>query len=184
MGKQYEQLNDRLREFILAQKMFFVGSAPLGGEGRINVSPKGMDSLRILDPTTVAYVDLTGSGIETIAHLKENGRMVMMFCSFDRDPLIVRLHGTGSVVERHDPEWAELIALFPEYPTARAVIKLSAERITDSCGWGVPKYEYVGEREQYPKYAAQQGEEGLRRDQLKWNQQSIDGLPGLEKPSV
>ncbi len=184
MGKLYEELDDHLQRFILDQKMFFVASAPRSDDGLINVSPKGLDTLRILDSKTIAYLDLTGSGVESIAHIKENGRFVMMFCSFDKKPLILRLHGRGQVIEKSDEEWADLQAQFPDYRTARAIIKLSIQRIADSCGWGVPMYEFAGTRDQYFKYADQLDDDGLRELQLEYNFASIDELPGLSKPSV
>ena len=184
MAKLYDELDDRLREFIAGQKMFFVGSAPRSDEGLINISPKGMDSFRVLDSKTVAYLDYTGSGIESIAHVKENGRFVIMFCSFDKSPFILRLHGRADVIERHSSDWPDLRPLFPESRMARAIIKLSITRIADSCGWGVPMYDYVGERNQYPTYADQITDEKLRDAQLEDNMKSIDGLKGLERPSV
>ena len=184
MGKQYEELDDRLQGFIRRQKMFFVASAPLEADGRVNLSPKGFDTLRILDSKTVAYLDYTGSGVETIAHLKQNGRFVIMFCSFEKAPLIVRLHGTGEVIERSDPEWAQLSGLFEANRLARAIIKVSVERITDSCGWGVPMFDFVGERDQFSRYEARQDDDALRHDQTRWNMKSINGLPGLSRPSL
>ena len=115
MSKLYEELDEHLQRFILDQKMFFVASAPRSDDGQINVSPKGLDTLRILDSKNIAYVDLTGSGVESIAHIKENGRFVMMFCSFDKKPLILRLHGRGQVIEKSDEEWTVLQAHFPDY---------------------------------------------------------------------
>ena len=184
MSKIYEELDERLRQFIMRQKLFFVASAPRSDTGLINVSPKGMDTLRILDGTTIAYLDLTGSGVESIAHLKENGRFVMMFCSFDEQPLILRLHGRGRVVEKSDSEWEKLRPRFPEFPTARAIVVLSILRIADSCGWGVPRFDFAGPRDQYGNYASRIGEDGLRQAQLKSNLSSIDRLPGLKEPSV
>ena len=122
-------------------------------EGHLNVSPKGLDTFRILGPTTVAYLDLTGSGIETVAHLRDNGRMTIMFCAFEGPPLIVRLYGRGRVVEPGDAEWDELLAAFPPQPGARSVIILEVDRITDSCGYAVPVYEYRKERTQLTDYA-------------------------------
>ena len=184
MATLYNELDDRLCRFINDQKVFFVGSAPLDEQGAVNISPKGMDSLRILDSKTIAYLDYTGSGVESIAHIKENGRFVMMFCSFDASPLILRLHGKATVIERSDPEWIDLENDFPKTRMARAIIKLCIARIADSCGWGVPMYEYIGERVQYPKYAQQIDDEQLRDAQLEWNMKSIDGLPGLRQPSL
>lgn len=183
MGKLYDELTPLLTEFIEAQKMFFVGSAPLSAEGHVNVSPKGMDSFRVLSPTSVAYLDVTGSGVETISHLKENGRMVIMFCAFDGRPMIVRLYGQGEVLERDHADFGSLIDLFPALPAIRAIIRLSLTRISDSCGWGVPVYEQTGTRDQLARYAKQLGPDGLRTAQLEANMTSIDGLPGLSKPS-
>lgn len=184
MGKLYESLTPKLVDFIEAQKMFFVGTAPLTGGGHVNVSPKGTDSLRVLDPYHVAYADLTGSGIETVAHLKENGRMVMMFCAFEGRPLILRLHGRGDVVETGHPEFAELSRAFPDLPGVRAIIRLEITRVADSCGWNVPLYEFAGMRDYYQNYAEKLGPEGIREGQLAANMASIDGLPGLERPSA
>ena len=184
MAKIYEELDDRLCQFIMNQKMCFVGSAPLAGNGLVNISPKGMDGLRILDSKTVAYLDLTGSGIESVAHVKENGRFVIMFCSFDTSPMILRLHGRAEVIERANEEWQQIRPLFAESRMARAIIKVSVSRISDSCGWGVPLYDYVGEREQFPRVAEQRSPEDIRASQLRNNMTSIDGLPGLSKPSV
>ncbi len=183
MAKLYEKLDDRLRDFIARQKMFFVASAPLAPDGHVNVSPKGFDSFRILDDTTVAYLDWFGSGVESIAHIKENSRFVIMFCSFDRDPLILRLHGTASAIERADKEWPELYPLFNETRLARSIIKLSIDRITDSCGWGVPMFEFQGNRDQFEKYDEQKSDAELRKNQLKWNMESVDGLPGVSEPA-
>lgn len=184
MGKNHRELNARLVDFIEAQKMFFVATAPLAAEGHVNVSPKGMNSLRVLGPRTVAYLDLTGSGVETISHVKENGRMVMMFCAFENRPFILRLHGRGEVVETHDERFPALAAHFPELPGMRAIIRLEISRISDSCGWTVPLYEFAGTRDYYDAYAEKLGVEGIRKGQLAANMTSIDGLPGLEKPSV
>lgn len=184
MGELYDEINTKLSDFILSQHMFFVGTAPRSDEGLVNLSPKGMDTFRILDSTTVAYLDLTGSGAETIAHLKENGRMVVMFCSLTNRPLIVRLHGKGEVHEVHDPGFAELKEHFPTLRGTRAIIKLNVTRISDSCGWGVPVYDFVSDRDTYEKYAATLTDEKLRAGQLASNSVSIDGLPALSRPSV
>ena len=183
MGKLYAELTPKLIEFIEAQKMFFVASAPLASDGHVNVSPKGMDSLRIVDPTTIAYLDVTGSGVETISHVKENGRLVMMFCAFDGKPFILRLHGRGEVLERNHAEFAPLLGRFPPLPAIRSIIRLSIHRIADSCGWTVPLYEFVGSRDYYDNYAAKVGAEGIRAGQLEANMRSIDGLLGLDAPS-
>jgi len=184
MGKQYDELTPKLVEFIEAQKMFFVGTAPLDRDGHVNISPKGMDCLRVLDSRTVAYLDLTGSGIETLSHVKENGRLVMMFCAFEGKPLTLRLHGKADVVEVDHPEFKPLQARFPELPGSRSIIRLKALRIADSCGWTVPLYEYSGTRDYYDNYAEKLGSQGIRQGQLAANMHSIDGLPGLAKPSL
>lgn len=184
MGKQYDELTPRLIQFIEAQKLFFVATAPLSGSGHVNVSPKGMDSLRVLDPRTLAYLDLTGSGVETIAHIKENGRLVFMFCAFEGPPLIVRVHGRGAVLESDSERFRELRPSFGDHPGVRAIILLEATRIADSCGWNVPLFRHEGERDYYEKYADKLGTEGIREGQLEANMSSIDGLVGLSKPSL
>ena len=184
MGKIYQELNQELIEFIEAQKVFFVGTAPASLDGHVNISPKGMDSLRILGPTTVAYLDVTGSGVETISHVKENGRLVMMFCAFEGKPLTVRLHGRGEIIETHSADFSNLIKQFPELPGIRSIIRLNIDRIADSCGWTVPLYEFAGTRDYYDKYAEHVGAEGMRKGQLKSNMTSIDGIRGLDRPSV
>lgn len=181
MGKVYEEIDDRLARFIAAQRLFFVGTAPSAPEGRLNVSPKGLDTFRVLGPRTVGFLDLTGSGVETIAHLRENGRMTIMFCAFEGRPLILRLQGRGRVVEPRDDEWPTLSARFPNTPGARAVIVLDVERIADSCGFAVPLYEYQGERTQLVDFAVKKGEDGLAAYRNLKNVASIDGLPGLER---
>src|SRR5688572_2205470 len=138
MGKVYERIDAALDEFIRAQQMFFVATAPLSAGGHINLSPKGLDTLRVLGPHTLAYLDYVGSGAETIAHLRENGRIVVMLCTFQGPPRIVRFHGQGAVLEPHEREFSQLRNLFPPEPVARAIIRISITRIADSCGYGVP----------------------------------------------
>ncbi len=179
MGKVYDSIDGSLAELIKRQHMFFVATAPLAGDGLVNVSPKGLDSFRILAPRTVAYVDLIGSGIETVAHLKENGRIVIMFCTFDGPPRIVRFHGRGEVVEPGDPDFDDLLSRFPEYPSARSVVRVECARISDSCGFGVPLYDFRGDRSQLPAWAERKGAEGLSAYQQAKNSVSLDGLPGL-----
>jgi hypothetical protein len=179
----HDELTTKLVDFIEAQKMFFVATAPLSGEGHVNVSPKGMDSLRVLGPRTVAYLDVTGSGVETISHLKENGRMVVMFCAFEGKPFILRLHGRGEVLETGHADFPGLIGQFPPLPGIRSIIRLEVTRIADSCGWTVPLYDFAGTRDYYDNYAEKMGPDGIRKGQLAGNMASIDGLPGLEKPS-
>jgi Pyridoxamine 5'-phosphate oxidase len=179
MGKIQSSLDDATRTFIEAQHMFFVASAPIDVNGHINVSPKGMDSFRILSPTTIAYLDLTGSGVETIAHIKENGRIVLMFCAFQGPPNIIRLYGRGRVVEPRDPEFEKLAAHFPTYESARSIIVVELTRVTDTCGYGVPFLKYEGERPQLSAWARKKGPEGLEAYRQQKNRRSIDGLPGL-----
>jgi hypothetical protein len=179
MGKVYERLDDHLMDFIGRQHLFFVGTAPESPDGHLNVSPKGLDTFRNLGPKTVAYLDLTGSGIETVAHLRQNGRITIMFCAFDGRPLILRLYGRGRVVEPGDPEWDGLIAGFPEYPGARSVVVVDVGRVADSCGYAVPLYEYKGERSQLIDYANKKGAEGLEEYKAQKNRASIDGIAGL-----
>jgi hypothetical protein len=179
MGKTYPTIDDSVRQFIQAQPVFFVGSAPLDPKGNVNVSPKGLDTLRILGALTVAYLDLTGSGIETVAHLKENGRIVLMFCSFQGPPKILRLYGRGRVVEPQQTEFPELATHFPEYGATRAIVVIEVSRIADSCGYGVPLLRHEGERDRLSAWAHKRGPEGLKNYRLEKNQKSIDGLPGL-----
>ena len=178
MAKFYTELDDTLRRFILAQKLFFTASAP-GHGGRVNLSPKGLDTFRILDDRTVAYLDLTGSGIETAAHVADNGRLTIMFCSFDHKPLILRLYGTGRAVRPGDAGWEALYAQFDPVPGERQVIVLAIESAQTSCGFGVPLYEFVGHRETLLSYAEKLGPEKLAEYRREKNRQSIDGLPGL-----
>ncbi|MGH1421792.1 MAG: pyridoxamine 5'-phosphate oxidase family protein [Hyphomonas sp.] len=184
MGKTYEALNDKLIDFVRAQKMFFVATAPLSADGHVNMSPKGYDSFKVLDNNTVAYLDLGGSGIETQAHIQENGRITIMFCAFEGPANIVRLYGTGEAIDFDNPEYPELLSMFPGHTRARAVIKIKVDRVSDSCGWGVPFYEFKGERDQLQRYV-----ENPERSDEEWmerrrdaNATSIDGLPGLIGP--
>ena len=180
MGKIYDTITDDLRSWIEKQQMFFVASAPLAADGMINCSPKGMDSFRILGDRRAAYLDLTGSGVETIAHLRENGRIVVMFCAFEGGPQIVRLHGTGKAVTLDDPEFEELAALFPNFGGARSIITIDVTRISDSCGYGVPLYDLIGPRQTLSKWAKSKSPEELKAYQQDNNRESIDGLPGLD----
>ena len=175
MAKFYTELTEPLQKFIAEQQMFFTASAPACG--RVNLSPKGIDTFRCLDDQTVAYLDLTGSGNETSAHLIENGRMTIMFCSFNQQPLILRLYGQGSVVRPRDLEWEALDRLFFPTPGTRQIIKLSIESVQTSCGHGVPLYDYVGDRETLIRWAEKKGEDGLQQYWQEKNQISIDGLP-------
>ena len=179
MGKVHEQIDEKLAEWIRKQHMFFVATAPRSDEGLINCSPKGLDTFRILDGQTVAYLDLTGSGVETIAHLQENGRIVIMFCAFDGAPNIVRLHGKGEALEPTHPDFATLLALFPEIPGTRSIIRVQVARVSDSCGYAVPRYSFKEDRDALINYAENKGPEGMVAYRAKHNRQSLDGLPGL-----
>ena len=180
MGKIYSEINEGFARFIRRQSVFFVATAPDDPEGHLNLSPKGLDTLRILDSKTVAYLDLIGSGVETVAHLKENGRIVLMFCAFQGPPMVLRLHGCGRVLEPGCDEFEDLAAQFPEYEAKRAVIVVQIERISTSCGYAVPLLKYEGEREQYFAWARKKGSDGLKTYRREKNRQSIDGLPALE----
>ncbi len=182
MVKNFSTIDEAVRKFIEAQPIFFVGSAPLDADGHVNISPKGLDTLRILGPKTIAYLDLTGSGIETVSHLKENGRIVLMFCAFQGPPNILRVYGRGTVVEPEQKEFTGLAARFPEYEGTRSIILVEVSRVSDSCGFGVPLLEYKGERTQLSAWAHKLGPEALRKYRQEKNYQSIDCIPGLEKP--
>ena len=180
MAKTFEGIDEKLGRFLAEQPVFFVATAPTGSDGHINLSPKGLaGTFRILDETTVAYLDITGSGIETVAHLRDNGRIVIMFCAFAGPPRIVRLHGRGTVVLPGDTEWEELAARFPPEHGTRSVIKVALERVSDSCGFGVPFMTYDKERGQLAEWAARKTEEELAEYRARKNVVSIDGLPGL-----
>jgi hypothetical protein len=179
MGKIRSSLDEAATRFIEAQRIFFVASAPLEAAGHINLSPKGLDTFRILGPTTVAYLDFNGSGVETISHLKENGRIVLMFCAFQGPPNIFRLYGQGRAVEAHESEFSSLATHFADCENARSIIVVELTRVTDSCGYGVPLFKYEGEREQLHAWARKQGPDGLKDYRQRKNRQSIDGLPGI-----
>ena len=181
MGKLYERIDGRLREFIERQQMFFVATAPSDPNGRINLSPKGVDgSFAVVDESTVAYLDLTGSGVETVAHLRDNGRVTLMFCAFEGPPKIVRLHGRGRVVTLYDDEFGRWAARFAALDGARAVVVVDVERISDSCGYGVPLMEHVGERDLLPPHLERKGAAGQADYRRQKNLTSIDGLPGFD----
>lgn len=181
MSKVHPEITDELRAFIEAQKLFFVGTAPLAEAGHVNLSPKGYDSLRVLDSLTLAYLDLTGSAAETLAHLKENGRICLLFCAFEGKPLIVRIHGVGEAIEPSHPEFATLLSLFPDQPGVRAIIRVRATRVADSCGTSVPLFEYREDRRELARWAEKRGPVGLSNYRAEKNVTSIDGLPGTEE---
>ncbi|MET0908622.1 MAG: pyridoxamine 5'-phosphate oxidase family protein [Ilumatobacteraceae bacterium] len=178
MSEVYESIDEELAGFIASQHVFFVATAPTEG-GHVNLSPKGLDTFRILGPNRVAYLDLTGSGVETIAHLSQNGRITFMFCAFDGPPAIVRLYGTGRALRLGSDEYEELAASFPEQPGARAVIVADIDRIADSCGYAVPKLTFAEERNVLTRWAARQTDAELADYRQHRNAESIDGLPGL-----
>jgi hypothetical protein len=175
MAKFFDELNEHLREFIGRQHIYFHSSAP--NKGRINLSPKGLDTFRILSDKQVGYLDLTGSECETAAHLAENGRLTIMFCSFEANPLIVRLYGTGKVVHPRDATWNELRPQFPEIPGTRQIILLDIESIMTTCGFAVPLYDYRGDRHQLEEFTCKMGDERMDEYRHQKNQVSIDGLP-------
>jgi hypothetical protein len=179
VGKTYDEIDEGLRAFIEAQHMFFVATAPLSASGHVNVSPKGLDTLRVIDRHTVAYLDHIGSGSETIAHLRENGRIVLMFCAVQGSPKIVRLHGRGRAIEPGEAEFADLGRLFPAGPAVRSIIHVSVDRCSGSCGFGVPLFQYEGERTHLADWAARKGTDGLMQYQRDKNRRSLDDLPAL-----
>ena len=181
MGKRFDSLNETLTQFVLRQPVFFVASAPGGDGGHINVSPKGLaGSLVVVDRSTVAYVDLTGSGVETIAHLRDNGRITLMFCAFEGPPLIVRIYGRGETVLPTDPGFDELRGHFPAGRKAvRAVIRVAVDEVRTACGYAVPLMDYIGDRDDQDRWADRQGEDGLVAYRAEKNALSLDGLPGL-----
>ena len=175
MAKRYTEISDRLKQFIEVQKIFFVATA--AADGRVNVSPKGMDSLRVIDNNRVVWLNVTGSGNETSAHVQENPRMTLMFNAFEGDPMILRLYGQAKVVHRNDLQWDELIALFSSLPGARQLFDFKVDLVQTSCGMSVPFFDYVGEREQLSEWAVKKGEQGLREWREQRNQFSLDGKP-------
>ncbi len=175
MGKRYNELTGNDKDFISRQKMFFVGTA--ASEGRVNISPKGMDSLRVLNNSRVIWLNVTGSGNETSAHIQQNPRMTIMFCAFEGAPLILRLYGTAKVIHKGDPEWSELYPLLPLLPGARQIFDLTIDLVQSSCGMAVPYFDYVGERETLSEWAIKKGDDGLRKYWEDKNQTSLDGLP-------
>ncbi len=177
MAKTYDSMNDDIQSFIRKQHIFFVASAPLDGNGHVNLSPKGYDCLRILSPNRVAYLDLTGSGNETSAHVHENSRITFMFCALDGPPQILRLYGRGRVILPGSPEWDEMSAHFELYTGTRQIIVAEITRVQTSCGYGVPLMQYVGDRDQLIRWAEAKGDDGLETYWEEKNSCSIDSLP-------
>jgi Pyridoxamine 5'-phosphate oxidase len=180
MAKVYDGISPELQAFLERQPLFFVATAPLASHGHVNVSPKGFNgTFAVLDRHRVAYLDLTGSGIETIAHVRENGRITLMFCAFEGPARIVRLFGRGEIVTCEDPEFAELAGRFATLPGARAVVTVALDRVSDSCGHGVPRMELVEQRGRLLGWAEARGDDGLAAYRAERNTTSIDGLQGL-----
>ena len=180
MGRIHETFTDQLAAFIDSQPMFFVATAPLDSGGHVNLSPKGADSLQIAGPNTVVYADLTGSGAETIAHLRENGRITIMWCSFGNKPRILRAYGRGEYLLPDHREFPAVAATFPNYRGLRSIIRISVSRIADSCGYGVPIMEMTGQRPRMIEWGERKSPEELRDYMKKNNTVSIDGLPAWE----
>lgn len=180
MGKVHERIDGRLRKFIEAQHIYFVATAPSGPHGHVNVSPKGhADTFVVLDPMRVAYLDLTGSGAETLAHLRENGRITIMMCAFDGPPDVVRLHGRGRIVLPDDAEFAELLAHFKPRRGQRTIVVVDVERVSTSCGFAVPFFDYRGDRDLLEKWAEHKTDDDLDEYHRTRNAESIDGMPAL-----
>ena len=180
MGKVYQEIDERIRKWIDAQPVFFVATAPLDPQGHINCSPKDGYSIRVLDSKTLVYLDLIGSGVETIAHLRENARIIVMMCAFERAPLIMRFHGRGEIIEKDHADFERLIPLFDPEIGIRSFIKIHLDRISDSCGFGVPVMEFKHHRKQLRTFNERNGEEKLADYKIQHNSQSIDGLPGVQ----
>ena len=180
MSKVYEAITDGVRAWVDAQPMFFVSTAPLAADGHVNSSPRGHDALRILGPHRLAWMDLTGSGAETIAHLKENGRICVMLCAFEGAPRIMRFHGRGQVHALGSPEFTALAPAFPDLPGARAIIEVEVQRIADSCGYAVPRMEVIEQRDVLVNWAEKRGVDGLEAYRQECNASSLDGLPAWD----
>jgi hypothetical protein len=176
MAKLYDAISDEHRAFIEEQPLFFVASAPLAAEGHVNLSPKGLDSFRVLDPSTVSYLDLTGSGNETAAHLTENGRLTIMFCAFQGRPRVLRLYCRGRVITRASADWHTHAARFAPQPGIRQIVVASVDQVLTSCGFGVPLMTFAGQRDQLPRWAEVKGEDGLIEYRRTKNAISLDGL--------
>lgn len=175
MGQFYQEMSEKHRQFIADQKIFFVGTATT--DSRVNVSPKGMDTLRVLGNNRVVWLNVTGSGNETSAHVQQNPRMTIMFCSFEEAPLILRLYGQASVFHHNDAEWQALYSLFEPVPGARQIFDLKVDMVQTSCGFGVPYYSYTGERDTLNEWAIKKGDEGVKKYWEDKNQASIDNIP-------
>lgn len=175
MGKRYNEISQKLQSFIEEQKIYFVATA--AADGRVNVSPKGMDSLRVLDANRVVWLNITGSGNETAAHVAELPRMTLMFCSFNAEPMILRLYGEAREIPVGDPEWEALYSLFTPLPGARQIFDMKVDLVQSSCGFAVPFFEYQGEREMLKEWAEKKGPEGIEKYWHENNSKSLDGKP-------
>ncbi len=180
MGRAHDAIPPPIRELIEAQHLFFVATAPSGAGGHVNLSPKGLDTFAVLGPNEVAYLDLTGSGAETIAHLRDNGRITLMFCTFEGPPNIIRLYGRGEAIAVDDARAEPLLAHFPSHPGARSVIRVDVDRVSASCGYAVPLMTYEDDRSRLTEWAEGKGPDGLRAYRAEKNATSIDGLPALD----
>jgi len=177
MAKTHPEISGQMAAWIARQPLFFNATAPLSPNGHVNVSPRGLDTFRVLGPKRVAYLDLTGSGNETAAHINENGRITIMFCAFEGDPLILRLYGEGEIILPGDEEWDDLRSLFPgEVPGVRQIFRVLVTRVQTSCGYGVPLMDFVAQRERLLDWATDKGDEGVHQYQKEKNSRSIDGL--------
>lgn len=182
MAKTYDSITPEMAEWIGQQPLFFVASAPLSADGHVNLSPRGLDTFRVLGANEVAYLDLTGSGNETAAHLAENGRITVMFCAFTGKPKILRLYGKGEVILPQTPAWGTLRHHFPtQLPGVRQIVRISVERIQSSCGFGVPLMDYRGQRSELLDWAEKKGPDGIADYQQNKNAVSIDGLPAPKR---
>jgi len=176
MAKVFDSITAELQKFIANQQIFFVATAPIDSTGHVNLSPKGLESFRILSPHKVAYLDLTGSGNETSAHLQENGRITLMFCAFQEPPCILRLYGRGNTILPGNSDWEFLSSQFPQIPGTRQIIVADIDRVQTSCGMGVPLYEYQAHRQALVNWAEKKGEQGIKEYHKQKNLLSIDGL--------
>jgi Pyridoxamine 5'-phosphate oxidase len=179
MGSVASSISPALAEWITRQHLFFVGTAPSGDDGHVNVSPKGLDTFRVRGPNQIVYLDLTGSGVETLAHLRDNGRITVMFCSFEGPPRIVRLYGRGEAIEPSDERFDDVASGFGALAGIRSCIVVDIDRVADSCGYAVPLMSFVGDRDRLIEWAERKGVDGLVRYREEKNATSIDGLPGL-----
>jgi hypothetical protein len=175
MGQRYSEIPEKLKQFIADQKIYFVGTAT--ADSRVNISPKGMNSLRVLGSNRVIWLNVTGSGNETAAHVQDCPRITIMFAAFEGNPMILRLYGNAKAIHKNDPEWAELYSLFDPIPGARQIFDVAVDLVQTSCGMGVPLFDYVQEREQLTNWASKKGDEGIKKYWQEKNQISLDGKP-------